>query len=98
MVHQTSVVHSVIDVSLVSVVKDTEGLTVCSNRPWNKYDPEYILGSGFVYLHQKPPFLKNFFNRKIFLLSRDDPLLIITQISFLSIALFQIICAISIVV
>ena len=43
-------------------------------------------------------FLKNFFNRKIFPFGRDDPLLIITQISFLSIALFQSISAISIVV
>ena len=33
-------------------------------------------------------FLKNFFNRKIFPLDRDDPILIITQISFLSIAFF----------
>ena len=39
-------------------------------------------------------FLRNFFNRKDCSLGRHDPLLIKTQISFLSIALFQSICAV----
>ena len=39
LVHRTSVVLSVNDSPLVSMVKDTDSLAVWSDGPWNKYDP-----------------------------------------------------------